>query len=46
MFGKLGWHSIPFDEPLPLVTAGIIAIILSATLDLGLARRAHPLSVA
>ena len=26
--GKLGWDSIPFHEPLPLVSAGIIGLVL------------------
>jgi cytochrome o ubiquinol oxidase subunit 1 len=27
VFGKLGWGAIPFDEPLPLVSAGVVGII-------------------
>ncbi|MGR6330211.1 cytochrome o ubiquinol oxidase subunit I [Sphingomonas sp. XXL09] len=31
MLGKLGWHSIPFDNPLPLFAAGVVgAMILAA----------------
>ncbi|MDR6113705.1 MULTISPECIES: cytochrome o ubiquinol oxidase subunit I [unclassified Sphingomonas] len=26
--GKLGWDSIPFHEPLPLVSAGVIGVVL------------------
>ncbi|KTW10674.1 cytochrome o ubiquinol oxidase subunit I [Sphingomonas sanguinis] len=28
MTGKLGWDSIPFHEPLPLVSAGVIGLVL------------------
>jgi cytochrome o ubiquinol oxidase subunit I len=31
MFGKLGWDSIPFSEPLPLVASAVVAVALSAT---------------
>ncbi|WP_322964368.1 cytochrome o ubiquinol oxidase subunit I [Sphingomonas fuzhouensis] len=29
--GKLGWDSIPFSEPLPLVAAGVVGAVLFAT---------------
>ena len=32
MFGKLGWDAIPFDEPIPLVAAGAIGVILAGVL--------------
>ena len=30
--GKLDWSAIPFDEPIPLVVSGILALIIVAVL--------------
>src|SRR5215467_12499629 len=32
MFGKLTWQAIPWDEPLPLFSAGFVGLILAAVL--------------
>ena len=32
MFGKLGWDAIPLDQPIPLVAAGFIGVILAGVL--------------
>jgi cytochrome o ubiquinol oxidase subunit I len=32
MLGKLGWAAIPFNEPLPMISAAVIAIIILAIL--------------
>jgi cytochrome o ubiquinol oxidase subunit 1 len=32
MFGKLTWSAIPFDQPIPLVAAAMVGLILFATL--------------
>jgi cytochrome o ubiquinol oxidase subunit 1 len=32
MLGKLSWSAIPFDEPLPLLTAAVVGLIILATL--------------
>ncbi|HEX5998025.1 MAG TPA: cytochrome o ubiquinol oxidase subunit I [Hyphomicrobiaceae bacterium] len=32
MFGKLSWAAIPFDEPLPLISAAVVASVVLATL--------------
>ncbi len=32
MFGKLTWSAIPFNEPLPLVSAGAVGVMLLALL--------------
>ncbi len=32
MFGKLTWDAIPFDQPIPLVSAGVVGAALLATL--------------
>ncbi len=32
MFGKLSWAVIPFDEPLPLISAAVVASVVLATL--------------
>src|SRR5579872_4049764 len=34
MFGKLSWEAIPFDQPIPLIAAGVV--LLSILLVLGL----------
>ncbi len=31
MFGKLTWSAIPFDQPIPLMAAGMVGVILAAT---------------
>ena len=32
MFGKLSWAAIPFDQPIPLIAAGVlVAIVVSAS---------------
>ena len=32
MFGKLSWDAIPFDQPIPLVSAGVVGVALLAIL--------------
>ena len=32
MLGKLTWAAIPFDEPIPLVTAAILALVILGVL--------------
>jgi cytochrome o ubiquinol oxidase subunit I len=32
MFGKLTWQAIPFDQPIPLVTSALIALVLCGVL--------------
>ncbi|HEX4505255.1 MAG TPA: cytochrome o ubiquinol oxidase subunit I [Alphaproteobacteria bacterium] len=32
MLGKLDWSAIPFDEPIPLVTAAVLAVVIAAVL--------------
>ena len=32
MFGKLGWNAIPFDQPIPLVAAAFVGVILCGVL--------------
>ncbi|WP_217430295.1 cytochrome o ubiquinol oxidase subunit I [Sphingomonas bacterium] len=28
LFGKLGWNAIPFSEPIPMITSGVVATII------------------
>ncbi|HET7577434.1 MAG TPA: cytochrome o ubiquinol oxidase subunit I [Sphingomicrobium sp.] len=30
MFGKLTWHAIPFDQPIPLITSIVVLLIIAA----------------
>jgi cytochrome o ubiquinol oxidase subunit 1 len=30
MFGKLTWHAIPFDQPIPLITSLVVLLIIGA----------------
>jgi cytochrome o ubiquinol oxidase subunit 1 len=30
MFGKLTWHAIPFDQPIPLITSLVVILIIAA----------------
>jgi hypothetical protein len=30
--GKLSWEAIPFDEPIPLVAAGVVGLVLIGVL--------------
>jgi len=30
MFGRLTWHAIPFDQPIPLITSLVVLLILAA----------------
>ena len=32
MFGKLTWSAIPFDQPIPLAAAGMVGLVIAATL--------------
>src|SRR5262245_2981414 len=32
MFGKLTWDAIPWDQPLPLLSTGFVAVLLAAVL--------------
>jgi hypothetical protein len=32
MFGKLTWAAIPFDQPIPLVAAGVVGMMIAAVL--------------
>jgi cytochrome o ubiquinol oxidase subunit 1 len=34
MLGRLNWAAIPFDEPLPMVSAAVVAVIIVALLGL------------
>jgi cytochrome o ubiquinol oxidase subunit 1 len=38
MLGKLTWQAIPFDQPIPLVAAGLVGIILLGVLGLVVAK--------
>ena len=40
MLGKLDWSAIPFDQPIPLVAAGIVSLVVLATLG-WVTRRGH-----
>src|ERR1700679_3440946 len=35
MFGKLDWSAIPFDQPIPLVTAALVGVGIMAVLIWG-----------
>src|SRR3954468_23025773 len=28
MLGKLGWHAIPFDQPIPLIAGAVVMLVL------------------
>jgi cytochrome o ubiquinol oxidase subunit 1 len=30
MFGRLTWHSIPFDQPIPLITSLVVLLVIAA----------------
>jgi cytochrome o ubiquinol oxidase subunit 1 len=30
MFGRLTWHAIPFDQPIPLITSLVVLLIIAA----------------
>ncbi len=32
MFGKLTWHAIPWDQPIPLVSSGVVALAFLAVI--------------
>ena len=32
MFGKLGWDAIPLDQPIPLIAAGLVGMVLAGVL--------------
>ena len=32
MLGKLSWDAIPFDQPLPLIASGVVALTILAIL--------------
>ena len=32
MLGKLGWDAIPFDQPIPLISAGVVGVGILAVL--------------
>ncbi|MEO7116984.1 MAG: cytochrome o ubiquinol oxidase subunit I [Caldimonas sp.] len=32
MFGKLTWDAIPFDQPLPLISSAVVAIVITGVL--------------
>ena len=32
VFGRLGWSAIPLDQPIPLVAAGVVGVVLIAVL--------------
>jgi cytochrome o ubiquinol oxidase subunit 1 len=32
MFGKLSWAAIPFDQPIPLVTAAVVVVMIVSVL--------------
>ena len=31
-FGRLGWDAIPFNDPIPMVASGVVALVLSGVL--------------
>ncbi len=35
MFGKLSWQAIPFDQPIPLIAAGVVGVVHSRRAGLG-----------
>jgi cytochrome o ubiquinol oxidase subunit 1 len=42
MFGRLSWRSIPFDQPIPLVAAGIVGAVLAGVLVFALVKGYWP----
>ena len=32
LFGKLGWESVPFNEPIPMVASGVVALVILSVL--------------
>ena len=32
MFGKLSWSAIPIDQPIPMITSGVVALVILAVL--------------
>src|SRR4051794_6228850 len=32
MLGKLTWHAIPFDQPIPMIASGAVALTILAVL--------------
>ena len=38
MFGKLTWSAIPFDQPIPLIAAGLVGLVMLGVLGLIIAR--------
>src|ERR1700721_1391626 len=32
MFGKLSWAAIPFDQPIPLIAGGVVAVMVLGVL--------------
>ena len=34
MFGKLSWSAIPFDQPIPLLTSGVLILVIVGVLAL------------
>ena len=32
MFGKLSWDAIPFDQPIPMIASGVVALAIFAVL--------------
>ncbi len=35
MLGKLSWAAIPFDQPIPMIASGVVALAILAILGLG-----------
>ena len=40
MLGKLDWSAIPFDQPIPLIPAGVVLLVVLLTVALMLAWQA------
>jgi cytochrome o ubiquinol oxidase subunit 1 len=38
MLGKLSWDAIPFSEPLPLISTGVVAVIMLVALGIVVAK--------
>ena len=42
MFGKLTWHAIPFDQPIPLASAAVVGLLLAVAFIWAIARGYGP----
>ncbi len=42
LLGKLSWDAIPLDQPIPLITSGIVIVIIVGVLGWTLVRGHFP----